>query len=184
MSLEGQKHHWTNLGSLPELDTKGNVISCTVSKKVFSLQQYYSWWSLTVSVLDEMSQVERAAGLSEWSARIQPRLSSPSPGLPSLSELQCLRGGSLFLPFLYDRSRNTKHNKSSVSLPIYTLPPYSHSTPMEPVYMSIMTELSPRQAFGCQVKEWKPENTLAFLPFDPFPIILYNFWGFLQDKWL
>ena len=152
-------------------------------RRFFSLQQYYSWGSLTVSVPDQMSQVERATGLSGWSARTQPRLSCPSPGLPTLSELQCLRGGSLLLPFLYDRSRNTKHKRSSVSLPIYTLPLYSPSTPMEPVYMSIMTELSPRQAFGCQAKEWKPENNLEFLPFDSFPIIWYNFWGLLKDKW-
>ena len=152
-------------------------------RRFFSLQQYCSWGSLTVRVPDQMSQVERAAGLSGWPARTQPRLSSPSPGLPILPELQCLRGGSLFLPFLCDRSRDMKHKRSSVSLPICTLPPYIPSTPMEPVYMSIMTELSPRQAFECQAKEWKSENNLEFLPFDSFPIVLYNFWGLLQNKW-
>ena len=120
--------------------------------------------SLTVKVPDQMSQVERATGLSGWSARTQPRLSSPSPGLPILSELQCLRGGSLLLPFLYDRSRNTKHKKSSVSLPICTLPRFSPSMPVEPVYMSIMTELSPRQALDARLRS---ENLKVIWGFSP-----------------
>ena len=42
MPLDSQKHQKITLGSLPELDSRGNVRSSPGSNKVLSFKEYYS----------------------------------------------------------------------------------------------------------------------------------------------
>ena len=65
MSLDSQKHQQITLGSLPELDSRGNVRSSPGSKNVFSFKEYYSWGPLTVSVPGHMSQ-SGSSPRAEW----------------------------------------------------------------------------------------------------------------------
>ena len=42
MPLDSQKHQQITLGSLPELDSRGNVRSSPGSNQVLSFKEYYS----------------------------------------------------------------------------------------------------------------------------------------------
>lgn len=117
-----------------------------VQRRIFSWTHYHRWGSLTVKVPGQMSQWKEPQ-TERLVSSLRPRLCSPSPGLPTLSEVQCVTGGSC--SFLACRTGTLSTEE------VLCLGPFVPSTPNTcSAHVHIGTEwTAPRQAFGCQAKE-------------------------------
>ena len=96
------------------------------------------------------------------------RLSSSSPGLPTLSEAQCLTGGSC--SFLACRTGTLSTEEVLCLGPFVPSAPHTCSA-----HVHVGTELTaPRGAFGCWAKESDLESNLEFSPLLPIPPSFYS----------